>query len=339
MRKISMYVPQESFDYKFHIHGGMATYCSNMIREYSRHPDVVMFPNDRKYGRFRHPISTVGVYHNLNGFSLENMFTKFPPKTHKIITIHDVQELIYPENFSAKQISERKEVYKWINKNRPTIIFISNFTRIQFIEKLSIDDTNMYVIPHAFDHLRNGNAEAENFNWYTSQRYFYVPGRGWRHKGQMNLLNSLPKYLDFFRDNDLKLYMSCTPSELGADLIKWIEEHQANDVLFMLPELSNQQHLEILENAALVLLPSTYEGFGFSYGEGIYMNKKVVAFNLPPYAEISKCGYLVEIGNFGELIKKAIEVFVNPGVVVEDNTIYGRTWKTNVNHILEIVQS
>jgi glycosyltransferase involved in cell wall biosynthesis len=339
MEKISLHIAAEHHNMSVAESGGMAIYCSNMIREYKAREDILICPQMTNPTRNSYPFGSIGLHHNFNGFKLDFKEFELPRNTKQIVTIHDTQEFEFPHYFNSRQIQERNEVYQWIRDSDPIVVSISEFTKNQLMEKASISGDNLHVVPHGFDHLLYWKGHLNHKkDWYSKQNYFYVPGKAWPHKGHLGLLRAVSKYLDFFRDHNLKLFFSSQPNDLGMGLQKWIEEYCANDVLVVLPHLNNERHVELMQNARLVLLPSMYEGFGLSYGESVYLNKKVVAFNLSPYREVSSVGHFVGVGDFGALVSKSIEVFESGEDQINDGGITKFTWEENVRKILELVR-
>ena len=336
-QNLSLQIPRKNFNLDFQMSGGMALYCEQMIKEYKSRSNIFFYPSDKKYTQKKHPFGTIGLRHNLNGYELD--YSNVPENTHEIITVHDLQEIDYPENFSDREILRRKKVYNWIIAKQPHVICISEFTRRKIIEHIGVPEEKTYVIPHGFDHLVSAFASNIKFDWYTQQRYIYVPGKAWKHKSHMKLLRELKNSLDYFRDQQIKLYFTTNPIELGVELDVWVEENKAEDILVIIPNQSFGYHYKLMRNATLVLLPSLYEGFGLSYGESIFLKKNVVAFDLPPYGEISNKGHLVEIGNFSELINQCIGVIESTKFNSIDPGIKEFTWSRNVNNVLQIMES
>jgi hypothetical protein len=125
---------------------------------------------------------------------------------------------------------------------------------------------------------------------------------------------------------------------LGAELQNWLLKHKANDVLYIIPGMTNEQHISLMRSAGVILLPSMYEGFGLSYGEGIYLNKKVVAFNLEPYREVSVQGHFVELGDYEQLVQKTLQVYESKEAHPVDTKILDLTWKSNVQKIVDLAR-
>jgi glycosyltransferase involved in cell wall biosynthesis len=316
----------------------MAVYSSNMIRQYRATPEINLIPPNSDYSLYEHPVRSIGLHHNLHGFELGLSEDKLPRDTRQVVTIHDSQEIVFPHYFSSGEILRRGAVYEWIRRDKPIVICISEFTKNTLINRANLPASIMHVVPHGFDHLIEwGKASSENY-WYANQEFIYVPGKAWKHKGHLNVLGEVAKNLEFFRDNNLKIYFACSPEDLGLELQNWLHKHKANDVLYLIPGMSNEQHLSLMRSAALILLPSMYEGFGLSYGEGIYLNKKIVAFNLEPYLEVSRQGHFVDPGNYEQLMQKTLQVYQSKEVNQIDKSILDFTWKSNVEKIIDLAR-
>jgi glycosyltransferase involved in cell wall biosynthesis len=339
VKDLSLYLSESHFNMQFGLSGGMAVYCSNMIRQYRLNQGVHLIGPKPNYSSFEHPINSIGVHHNLNGFELGLSEDLLPQKTKQVITVHDSQELVFPQNFSREQLSQRSKVHEWIRQNEPKVICISEFTRKELINRAHLPESIMHVVPHGFDHLHEWQEYTSEDFWYANQDFIYVPGKAWKHKGHLNLLPEIARILPFFRDNNLKVYFACHPRDLGIDLQNWISKHKANDVLYLIPDMSNEQHLSLMKNAALILLPSQYEGFGFSYGESIYLNKVVVAFELPPYLEVSDRGHFVELDDYRSLMEVTIRAYESRNVQTLDEKILDLTWAANVQKIIDLVRA
>jgi len=317
----------------------MAVYCSNIIRHYRANQEVNLIPPQLDYSHYEHPVRSIGVHHNLNGFDLGLSEDKLPRSTKQIVTIHDAQELFFPHYFSPDELSRRGQVYEWVRRDKPIVICVSEFTKNVLINLAHLPENLLHVIPHGFDHLTEWEKFSYGNSWYANQKFIYVPGKAWKHKGHLKLLREIAKNLDFFRDNSLRVYFACRPEDLGLELQNWLLKNKANDVLYIFPDMSNEQHVSLMRGAALILLPSTHEGFGLSYGESIYLNKKVVAFNLEPYLEVSAQGHFVEPGDYEKLMQKTLQVYESEEVPRIDKKITNFTWRSNVETIINLART
>lgn len=168
-----------------------------------------------------------------------------PRDTPWVVTVHDVQHHDLPSLFSLAQRAYRRIAYDAPARRADAVITVSRFAKERIVTRLGIEPSRVHVAaPGVRLPTEAPPVEREPFVLY--------PARGWPHKNHATLFAALP-LLRSLRP-DLRLVLTgATAHELGevpADV----------DVRGRVPAA---ELLHLYRTAAVVVVPSRYEGFGF----------------------------------------------------------------------------
>lgn len=165
--------------------------------------------------------------------------------TGRIVTVHDVQHLDLPENFSVAERMYRKLTYDIPARSADLVITDSEFARRSIIEHLRIDPQRVRAIHLGFD--------ASGFSPSTAPRenFLLYPARPYAHKNHRALITAV----ELLRQDDAELRLVLTGEGLErlGDVPEWVERRG----LITFDELKR-----LYGTARLLVFPSLYEGFG-----------------------------------------------------------------------------
>jgi glycosyltransferase involved in cell wall biosynthesis len=327
--------------YTFVGSGGMATYVNNFVREIQIRSNVSLISKkdlDNFYEVNTAQQISIPVRHFLDGYNIVRDSRIGAVESDTFVTIHDLQDLYHPENFSAVELRKREDVYKFVTKNPVKLIAISKRTKSDLESKLGIDSKRIEVIYHGLDHFEQiSKSQSSELVKIGASKFFYIPGKGWKHKGQLQLLNAICANINRVRKLGIKFVFACSPSDLGDTVSILLSKYKAQDVIIFSSNLSDEGHYNLHKKSMGVVLPSTFEGFGFSYAEALISNKVIFCFELDTYLELGRYeSYFSDLFDYEALIASVIQ-FVIQGkheipVQIDVADIRARlTWKNCVD--------
>ena len=304
------------YSYTFAGSGGMATYVNNFFGEIQKRNSVSVI-STKELDEFckvdRAKQVAIPVRHFLDGYNIAIKSRTEPLNANTFVTMHDLQDLYHPENFSGVELQKREDVYKFITRNPVKLIAISERTKSDLVKNLGIDSQRIEVVYHGLDHFERANKnQANTFRKIGATDFFYIPGKGWKHKGQLQLLNAICANINQIRKLGIKFIFACSPSDLGDTVSILLSKHKAQDVVIFSLNLSDEEHCELNRKSMGIILPSTYEGFGFSYAEALITDKVIFCFELDTYLELGR--YKTNFSNifdFEGLIKNVLEYVIH----------------------------
>ncbi|MGZ7107426.1 MAG: glycosyltransferase family 4 protein [Methanobacterium sp.] len=217
------------------------------------------------------------------------------------------------------------------------IITVSDATKNSLVQKYGVKSRRIKVIPNGVDlKLVDSISKEEK----EKDSIIYV-GRLAPHKHVDDLINAINSLKKDFKDLNLKIIGEGTQKD---NLIKLVNNLNLNGRVDFLSNIEYSEVIRNMKNSAILVLPSTREGFGMVLVEANACNLPVIAYNSGGVVEViedKKNGFLVEPRNNNELIQKIRFLLQNEDIAREMG-LYGRkkaeklfNWDKIVDRIVE----
>ncbi|WP_264563649.1 glycosyltransferase family 4 protein [Flavobacterium sp. N3904] len=215
---------------------------------------------------------------------------QFIPKTKKaklITTMHDVQEIHFPEFFSEDELKNRAVNYPDYMERADTIIVSYNHIKEDLVNFFKINPLKIKTLLIGLNDL--WIAEYFNkgikFDFKTDfESYLLYPANAWKHKNHIKLLEAIN-----FLKNQNKiinfLFTGDFTSDHGLFLINKIEEFELQNQIILKGIVSQDELYSIYQNATGVVVPTLYEAGSYPLYESIYIEKPVVCSNVTSLPE------------------------------------------------------
>lgn len=204
-----------------------------------------------------------------------------------VLTIHDVQELHFPQYFDASERMRRAINYKvsmdeadkavvWFEHIKEDVIKYFGKTE-NFVEACLppvIYDWFYGLIPTSKEDLR------EKFG--LNKPYILYPAATWEHKNHLNLVSAISLLRKTFPD----IRLICTGHQ--TEFYKIIEEKlrtEQIEYINFLGIVSEKDLLGLYQNAQMVVFPSLYEGGGIPIFEAMRMEIPVLCSDIYPFRQ------------------------------------------------------
>jgi glycosyltransferase involved in cell wall biosynthesis len=210
-------------------------------------------------------------------------FPTFPT----VVTIHDAIVEKVPEFYSDQRYSRARRWWRWSATHADAVLTVSQTSRADIIDVWSVDPSKVHVtypgVGEAFQRASRGTVPV-SMSGLDRPYLLYVGHRG-EHKNFRVLAEAMSDpALDRF---DLVLVGG---SERVLETPAWREFNRGR--LRHLQRVSDVQLCGLYAEAAAVVFPSLYEGFGFPLVEAMSCGAPVVASDIPSSREV--CGEAAE---------------------------------------------
>jgi glycosyltransferase involved in cell wall biosynthesis len=214
--------------------------------------------------------------------------TSAPPAA---TTVHDVQHELLPHLFSRAELAYRRAVYGRAVRRSALVITISRHSAQAIVERLGVSETRVRPIRLGIDHdvFRPGDERRGEFLLY--------PARPWPHKNHDRLF-------DAFRELRRR--------HPGLELVVTSYEGPVPDGVRSPGRVSRDELVRLYRQAAALVFPSLYEGFGLPPLEAMACGCPVACSNagsLPEVVEDAAC--LFDPSSIEGMISAVDEVLAN----------------------------
>ncbi|MFH0892735.1 MAG: glycosyltransferase family 1 protein [Candidatus Falkowbacteria bacterium] len=250
-------------------------------------------------------------------------FLSLSDRCRKIITVHDLSFLRYPEFFSLrKNIWHRALNVKKMLKGFDMIAAVSENTKRDIIELCGIDEARIRVIYPGISRRYQPLDRTEKREEFEAARKKYALPRNYiLYVGNLEPRKNVPGLIrayGIFRDanggsKDMKLVIAGAKGWKSEDIFReWRESKYRQDIKFI-GYVDEEDKVYIYNLAALFVYPSFYEGFGFPPLEAAACGVPVIAGSNSSLPEVvGQEALLVDSGNIAE-IAGAISVVLKSG--------------------------
>jgi glycosyltransferase involved in cell wall biosynthesis len=248
--------------------------------------------------------------------------------TKKILTIHDLSFLRYPEFFSSRKNFWHQAInIKKLAHSMDVIVAVSENTKQDIIELLNIEEKKIKVI---YSGLENNfkeisyALETNDFNKETNlkkirevkekyklpDKYILSLSNLEPRKNLETLIFAYNKIRETRQDlKDIKLVICGAKSWKYKNIFKSIEKSKYKDDIIYTSYVDNKDKPYIYKPAEVFVYPSFYEGFGFPPLEALACAVPVVASFSSSLPEIiDKAGILVDPKSSDELAEAIINI-------------------------------
>jgi len=253
----------------------------------------------------------------------EPFFLTLPPfsKYKKIVTVHDLTPLVFPDHFKAGLRGNLKwQIQKLALKNMDAIIAVSNSSKEDIIKYAGVSRDKVKVVYEAvgedFRKLENGKWKAEIIRKYNLPEKFVL------YVGDVTWNKNLPRLIEAAARINVPFAMVGkalvdkiidTQNPWNKDLVRSQKLAEQNKNVFRLGFVSLEDLVALYNAATLFVMPSIYEGFGLPALEAMSCGCPVVASKGGSLVEvIGEAGRFIDPYDVDSIAKGISEVFDSP---------------------------
>jgi glycosyltransferase involved in cell wall biosynthesis len=209
-----------------------------------------------------------------------------------VLVIPDIQHEYLPEFFSPAAADERRRVYTDAARRADHICAISEFTRQTLIDRLGVAPDRVTTIPLAADpefravDVTAGDADILGAHGLTPGRYLFFPAHTWKHKNHRVAVDALRVLRD---RHQVSIDLVCTGGAREAQpaLDEQIAASGVGDRVRFLGYVPRDHVPALYRNAACLVFPSLFEGFGMPVLEAMACGCPVVCSSTTSLPEIA----------------------------------------------------
>lgn len=204
----------------------------------------------------------------------------------KISTMHDVQELHYPEFFTSAERARRAVVYKRIIDESEEVVVSYEHIRKDIARYFDKPLANIHTILLDMNNLWIDRfiGHASNFDaGYLPHKFLLYPAATWEHKNHIGLVRAVA----FLKRKGVHVNVVCTGHKTNhfAAIEKLMAELNVTGNFMFLGIVDDQTLFGLYQRCHGVVVPTLYEAGSFPLMESILLGKAVISSNVTSLPE------------------------------------------------------
>lgn len=233
----------------------------------------------------------------------------------KILTIHDLSPLLYPEFYSRK----RRLWHKLINlsklcKTFDKLITVSENTKNDLIKTLNIPEEKIRVMNSGINPgSRIQDPESIKSKYNLPDKFILYLGTLEPRKNIIGIIKAFERIVKYQISNiKCQLVLAGPRGWLYKDIYRAAKQSPAADKIKFINYVDNDDKFVLYQLAELFIFPSFYEGFGFPPLEAMSAGTPVVASLTSSLGEIlGDAAFLVDPYNINEIAAAMEQILTN----------------------------
>lgn len=204
----------------------------------------------------------------------------------QVVTVHDLQYLRYPENFSPARLRYLRYMVPRSVRRAAMVLVPSAYVRSTVLEAFGLRREQVRVVPHGFDAPRASSVtEGELRRRYGlgDGPVLVYPAITHPHKNHVLLLTAMARH---WRDPDLRLVLLGGAGSAESEVTQMVQSLGLSSRVIRPGRVSAADRDGVIALADAVVFPSRYEGFGAPLIEAMALGTPVVACDVAAASEV-----------------------------------------------------
>lgn len=237
-----------------------------------------------------------------------------------IVTMHDVQELHFPEYFSPEQRAWRAEHY-WKSLQCASGVIVSfSHVKQDLIKFFNLPATQVFVCPLPYDQISLGYPRDQDDTKYSAKYdsfgdFILYPAQTWRHKNHLTLCKAIEHLKVRYK---LPVHLVCTGKKnafFDEVIESYLVSSLASEQIHFMGVVPEEELCWLYRNCALVVVPTLYEAGSFPLLEAMCLDAPVICSSVTSLPEtIGDSRFVFEPLDIEALSQLILEMLGNPGL-------------------------
>lgn len=268
-------------------------------------------------------------------------------KVPQVTTVHDLQHVRLPDNFSRKDRAVRGALFRLTALRSARVVAISEFTRNDFIEIYGVPRERVVTIHSGVDRSwvselpkpGGGIAELGAFG-----SYFYYPAASNVHKNHGLLLEAVRRLVDRGMQ-DVALVFTGMKTPYWSTIQKSVIRLGLTKHVHHLGFVDRSTVFKLMANAKALVFPSLFEGFGLPLLEAMQARTPVIAAKTSSIPEVvGDAAHLLEPTDLRGWVEamgrvRTDGVWRDRLVRAGEGNVERFSWEKSAQHLMDVFSS
>ncbi len=198
-----------------------------------------------------------------------------------VVTMHDVQELHYPEFFTPQERAWRSNAY-WESLEKSSGIAVSfDHIKKDLVKYFRLAENKIYVCPPPCENIYlqppSHDEELEYQKKYAQwDNFILYPAQTWQHKNHLSLIKAIELIKNKF---GITIQLICTGKKnegFFPTIEAYLKESNVFEQIHFMDIVPESELCWLYKNSSLVVIPTLYEAGSFPLIEAMYLQAPVI---------------------------------------------------------------
>lgn len=235
-----------------------------------------------------------------------------------VYTLHDLQELYFPANFSWPQRAFRRRVHSRLSNRAAGIICESKYVKSDIARLLGVagDKVSVITAPPLGQPVA-GFSDAQlaqlRDRLDLRGRFFFYPAQFWPHKNHLRLVEAFRSVVA--AEPDLKLVLTGKPRDEYDNIMQAVRRADLEQNVLHLGYIQQTDLQAIYHLAIALVMPSLFESVSIPIYEAFQAGTPVLASDLLAIPEqVGTAGLLFDPQSSESIAARMLEIARDPGL-------------------------
>jgi glycosyltransferase involved in cell wall biosynthesis len=215
----------------------------------------------------------------------------FPfPDAPTVYSIHDIQQVRYPEFFTAEERVEREGAFRKCVEHASVVQASSHFMAREFQGHFSkLNESNVEVIPEGVDIERFSLRQHDDdvvMRHKLPSSFLFTPAQLWHHKNHRTVLKALIRLKD--QGRVIPWVLTGARYSSSNDFFDTIAANGLEEQIFYLGVVPFEDIVALHQRARYLVTASLYESSSIPILEAAAAGTPIIASRIPPHEEMAE---------------------------------------------------
>jgi glycosyltransferase involved in cell wall biosynthesis len=201
-----------------------------------------------------------------------------------VVTLADIQEAFYPQNFTADHLYSRDRHFVGSTKMADCVITHSEFTKQTLMQKHDLPAEKIAVVPHCSAPIF-ASGDPASCKQSLPGDFILYPANLWNHKNHDRLLQAIA-ILQAEHGLAINLVLTGFPTPTGYPVQDKAREYGIASLVHVLGHITASELNGAYRGARMLVYPSYFEGFGIPLIEAMAAGCPIAAANATSIPEV-----------------------------------------------------
>lgn len=228
-----------------------------------------------------------------------------------IVTMHDVQELHFPEFFTPEERAYRAEHYWTSLKYSSGVVVSFNHVKQDLVKYFHLLESKIYVCPPPYNQIKlvsTSKEQAEIYSQkYTNLKDFILyPAQTWEHKNHVSLIKAVELIKTKYNRFVTVIFTGKKNPVFFPNIENYLAQSTISEQIHFMDIVPETELYWLYKNCSLVVVPTLYEAGSFPLLEAMSLDVPVICSSVTSLPEtIGDSRFIFEplnIEQMGDLI-------------------------------------